>query len=209
MFLLLSLVGPDETGPLPPGFLTPVMAFEFARTGREIEQLFLVPGSAEAMARVNRWDFLFMTFYSLLLGVYAVAARRHIRLHSLAVAALLAPLIWLADVLENVQLLGLTRALTLGDDLGALLARLQLFTWIKWGGLAMYFLLLRPYFRRRGGRLRVLSVLTVLPVLLAVTAWFARGLPNELMILAIGVMFVIITWDSWQQTSVARPSGVL
>ena len=38
----------------------------------------------------------------------------------------------------------------------------------------------------------------VLPAVLAVAAWFNRGLLNELLALAIGVMFLLFTVHAWQ-----------
>jgi len=205
MTLILSLVGPRSTGPLPPGFVTPVMAFEFAATEQEVWQLFQPPGSAAAMDRVNRWDFLFMAFYCLMLGAFALAAARRSGHPGFYFAAALAPVILLADALENVQLFALTYGTTLdGGSLVNELERLRLFTWLKWGGLAAYFLLLLPYFRMMGGRWRALELLFGLPAILALVAAFYRGLANELMALSIGLLFVVLTVESWRQALAGR-----
>ncbi len=205
MTLILSLVGPRSTGPLPPGFVTPVMAFEFAATEQEVWQLFQPPGSAAAMDRVNRWDFLFMAFYCLMLGAFALAAAHRSGHPGFYFAAALAPVILLADALENVQLLALTYGTTLdGGSLVNELERLRLFTWLKWGGLAAYFLLLLPYFRMMGGRWRALELLFGLPAILALVAAFYRGLANELMALSIGLLFVVLTVESWRQVLAGR-----
>lgn len=207
MMLILALVAPRDTGPLPSGFITPVMAFEFAATESEVWQLFQPAGSAEAMDRVNRWDFLFMAFYSLLLFTFALAAARRTGQPSFYVAAALAPVILLADVLENVQLFALTYGTTLdGGSLVNELDRLRLFTWLKWGGLAAYFLLLLPYYRMMGGRWRALELLFVLPAVFALVAAFDRGLSNELMALSIGLLFVALTVEAWRQALGLTPT---
>lgn len=198
VLLILSRVGPRQVGPLPPGFITPVMAFEFARTQQEVEQLFQPPGSAAGMDRVNRWDFLFMTCYSLLLGTYALAVASRTGRSIFYVAVALAPLIWLADVIENVQLLGLTRGLALGDDPGLMLARLRVATGLKWAGLSVYFLLLAGWFRSRGGLWRVAQALAFLPAIFGLSTLVVRGLPHELMALAIGLLFIVLTADAWR-----------
>lgn len=194
MTLMLSFVGPRETGPLPPGFITPVMAFEFAGSEAEVYQLFEPEGSAAAMDRVNRWDFLFMALYSAFLGTFALAVARRTDEPIYLIAAALALAILLADVLENVQLLGITYRMQLdGGSLIGALARLNVFTWLKWGGLAVYFLFIALYFHGTSGAWRHARLPALLPALFAAVAFFMRGLANELMALSIGVMFVLLT----------------
>lgn len=193
MTLILSLVGPRETGALPPGFITPVMAFEFAGSEAEVYRLFEPEGSAAAMDRVNRWDFLFMTLYSAFLGMFALAAARRTDEPIYLIAAALALAILLADVLENVQLLGITKQMQLGGSLIGALARLNVFTWLKWGGLALYFLLIALYFHGTSGAWRHVRLPALLPALFAVVAFFNRGPANELLALSIGVMFMVLT----------------
>lgn len=203
--LMLALMAPRDTGPLPPGFITPVMAFEFAATESEVYQLFQPPGSAEAMDQVTRWDFLFMALYGLLLFTFALAVARRTGHPGFYFAAALAPLIPLADALENVQLFDLTYGLTLdGGSLVNELEWLRLFTRLKWGGLAAYFLLLTPYFRMMGGRWRALELFFVLPAIFALVAAFNRGLANELMALSTGLLFVVLTVESWRQVIAGR-----
>lgn len=194
MTLLLNGVGPRQTGPLPPGFLTPIIAFEFAESEAEVYRLFQPDGSAAAMDRLNRWDFLFMAVYSLFLFTFALAAARGAGRPALYAAAALAPLILAADALENVQLLGLTMRMQLeGGSLAATLDRLHVYTWLKWGGLAAYFVLIASYFRERPGVWRGIWLAAQLPALLAVLAFLRRGLPSELLALSVGVMFLLMT----------------
>ncbi len=210
MTAVLWLIGPRQMGPLPPGFVTPVMAFEFAVDPAEVGHLFSVDGAAAAMDRVNRWDFLYMALYNGFLIAFALACARRTGRRAYYALAALPLLIWLADAMENVQLLAITRVLAaeatepiLGQML-PLLDRLRLFTWLKWGGLALYFVLLWPYFRGRAGWARWIGVVGMLPALLAAAALFRRGLANELMALAIGVMFVLLTVYAWK-IAVAQP----
>ena len=194
MTVFLTLIGPRETGPLPPGFITPVMAFEFAESGAEVYRLFEPAGSAAAMDRVNRWDFLYMALYGGFLGAFALAAARHTRQTIYISAAILALVIFFADAMENIQLLGLTYRMQLdGGSLDGTLARLHVYTWLKWGGLALYFLLLIPYFRGLSGPWRWVWVPALLPAVLAAAAFLNRGLANELLALSIGLMFLLLT----------------
>ncbi len=194
MTLIMALIGPRETGPLPPGFNTPSRAFEFARREAEVNQLFEPYGAAAAMDRVNRWDFLYMTLYSAFLGTFALAAARRAGRPAFYVAAALAVVILFADAMENLQLLGLTFRMSLdGGSLTTTLERLHVYTWLKWGGLAVYFLLLAPYFRGLSGPWRWIWVAALLPAALAVVAFLSRGLANELMALSIGLLFLLLT----------------
>lgn len=199
MTLVLALIGPRQIGPLPPGFITPVMAFEFAETPAEVLTMFQPAGAAAAMDRVNRWDFLYMALYNGFLGMFALAAARHSGRRFFYIPAALALVILAGDALENVQLLGLTYRTTLdGGSLDALLGRLRFYTWLKWGGLALYGLLIAVYFRGLPGRWRWVAPVVVLPAVLAVLALVARGLPHELMALGVGVMFVLLTVFAWR-----------
>ncbi|MCA9865995.1 MAG: hypothetical protein KIS95_10745 [Anaerolineae bacterium] len=207
MTVVLALIGPRQTGPLPAGFITPVMAFEFARDDEEVYRLFEPDGSADAMDRVNRWDFLYMALYSSFLGTFALAAGRRTGRAIYFVAAALALIVLYADAMENVQLLGLTLQLEMdGGSMAAMLERLHFYTWLKWGGLALYFLLIAPTFRRLPGLWRGVWLVASLPALLAVVAFFRRGLPNELLALSIGVMFLLLTLYAWR--TVAQPVEV-
>ena len=206
MTLLLSIIGPREVGPMPHGFITPVMAFEFVKSEAELRLLFEPDGSAAAMDRVNRWDFLFMSVYGLFLSAFALAVARRTGQRYYYVPAALALLIPLADAMENVQLLAITIILSEDDvapilgQLLPLLTRLQLFTWLKWGGLVVYFLLIWPYFRGRSGLLgRVTGIVAQLPAVLAVLAYLSRGLLSELLALSIGAAFLLLTVYSWRQ----------
>jgi hypothetical protein len=204
MTVVLWLIGPREIGVLPSGFMTPVVAFEFAQTTAEVRQLFEPPGSTAAVDRVNRWDFLYMVLYNGFIIAFAIACGRQTGNRYFYAVAALPLLIWFADAMENVQLLGLTGRIESGDTMGDLLSRLRFYTWLKWGGLALYFLLLWPYFRGLRGWARLIGIAGVLPGLLAVTAIFARGLANELMALTIGTMFILLTAYSWKAAVAQR-----
>ena len=197
--IIFGIIGPREVGPMPPGFVSPVMAFEFAETGAEVWDLFRPAGTAAAMDRVNRWDFLYMVVYNLFLLTFALGLARKTGRRTFYLPAALSAVILFGDIMENVQLLALSYETTLdGNVFEPYLARLRVYTWLKWGGLALYGLLMVPYFRRLPGLARLTGLAAVLPAVLAVAAWFNRGLLNELLALAIGVMFLLFTVHAWQ-----------
>lgn len=185
---------PKHAGELPPGFRTPILAFEFARTHAEVEALFGAPGSARRAALVramdlgNTIDFVFMAFYAaflgcLALGVAGLAGR------SYALVAIVAPIAAIADCCENLQLFAITRAL--GGSYDAALSSLLLFTWIKWGGLALCLLRLSPWLLRQGSGIeRVTGVLAASTGVLAILAALRRGLQTEMFSVALSVTFL-------------------
>ncbi|MFO7661612.1 MAG: hypothetical protein R6X18_03355 [Chloroflexota bacterium] len=211
MTLFLAVLGPREFGELPPGFFTPIIAFEFAESPSEVYRMFIPLRAAEAMDRVNQWDFLYLILYGLFLVAFSIACVRHTGKRFYYFIAALALGIIVADALENVQLLGLTYRVGLdGGHLDDLLLRLKVFTWFKWGGLALYFLLLWPYFRGQAGRLaRFLSVIALLPALTAVLAFLRRGVLNELLALSVGLMFILMTLYAWRQVLANQPTEQL
>lgn len=190
--VLLSVL-PKHAGALPPGFRTPILAFEFARTHAEVEALFGAPGSGErtalvhAMDRGNAIDFLFMVVYSAFLacfalGVARLAGRRY------ALVAIVAPVAAIADSCENLQLFAITSHL--GGSYEDALARLALFTWIKWGGLAFSVAWLSPFLWRGRGVRRLTGVLAGSAGILAIFAALSRGVWTEAFSAVLSITFL-------------------
>lgn len=190
---VLLAVLPKHAAELPPGFRTPMLAFEFARTHAEIEALFGAPGSAEraalvrSMDRGNAIDFLFMVVYSAFLasfalGVAQLAGRRY------ALVALVAPIAAMADCCENLQLFTITGHL--GGSYDDALSRLSAFTWTKWGGLAFSVAWISPFLLRGRGVQRLTGVLGAGTGGLAVLAALSRGTMTEVFSAALSVTFL-------------------
>jgi hypothetical protein len=211
MTIFLAVMGPREFGELPPGFITPVIAFEFAESASEVWRMFIPPGSAEAMDRINRWDFLYMILYGWFLAAFSLACARRTGNRLFYFAAATAGGIIIADAFENLQLLGLTYRVGLdGGYLDDLVMQLKVFTWLKWGGLALYFLMLWAYFHGQTGRLsRFTSFIALLPALSALLAFMRRGLLNELLALSVGLMFILITLYAWREVFTHQATGQL
>jgi hypothetical protein len=190
---VLLAVLPRHAAALPPGFRTPILAFEFARTHGEVEALFGVPGSAERAALVhamdvgNTIDFAFMVAYSAFLACFALGVAR-VAGRPYALAAVLAPTAAIADFAENLQLLAITGSL--GATYDEALSRLAVCTWTKWGGLALCLVWLSPWLLRGSRTERVTGLLAVLTGVLAVAAAISRGALTEAFSAALSVTFV-------------------
>lgn len=204
MTLVMTAIGPRPTAPLPTGYITPVLAYEFATTEAEVAALFAPAGRPAgdavraAMDRVNRFDFLYIVLYGSFLATFALVCAHTTRRPLFLLAAALAPLIMLADVLENIQLLTMTARLGT-QDIAANLARLHWFTWLKWGGLALWFLMMRPYFSAHGGWGRAIALVSLLPLPLGLVAFVWPGVAAELFALAIGLLFIMLTVYAWRE----------
>ncbi|HVU03135.1 MAG TPA: hypothetical protein VHE30_15350 [Polyangiaceae bacterium] len=191
----LLLLFPTKAGALPPGFQTPILAFELATDRAEIEALFDLPGSAHRAELVHRMDlgntadFAFMVAYGGFLALFSLAVRTAGERRAL-VPAVLGPIGAIFDVLENTQLFAITKAL--GGDYDGALARLRLFTWLKWETLALALVLLAPWLLRGGGGRvgRVAGTVCALAGLFGALAFFDRTHFAELFSLFLSLGFV-------------------
>ncbi len=189
----LLFVLPRQAPVLPPGFRTPILAFEFARTHGEIEALFGAPGSevrarlVRAMDLGNRIDFAFMVAYGAFLTCFGVAVAR-VAGRRYGLVAILAAIAAAADAAENRQLFAITRAL--GGEYDDALARLSVFTWVKWGALAIALAWLSPWLLGGKAPERVTGGLAVITAVLALCAFAWRGASSEAFSFALSLTFV-------------------
>jgi hypothetical protein len=179
------------------GLRTPIIAFEFAETVAEINTLFGTNASAEQaemirkMDQGNRLDYLYMLLYSGFLFSFALLAARQSGQKWVVAGAVLAVLALVGDALENVQLLTITANLQSGE-FGDALTRLHWFTWLKWGSLAGYFLLIAIWFWENGRYAKLISIIGILTFLLGLIAFGQRGLATELFALSVALMFLLM-----------------
>jgi hypothetical protein len=89
---------------------------------------------------------------------------------------------------SNVQLFTITRAL--GGDYDDALARLSVFTWLKWGALALALAWLAHALRGNSRTERVVAGISMLAAALAVGAFFDRAHFAELFALAVTGAFL-------------------
>lgn len=195
-------VFPVEAGPLPRGFGSPILAFELAATRAEVETMFGAPGSSQrsdlirAMDRGNQLDYLFLVLYgSLLCAVALGLAPTGSR--SLFVTAALAPLSAAADAVENLQLFAITRSL--GGDYAIALERLNVWTRIKWGCLALALAWLAPTLFRGDRFERVVAVVCALTGLSALAAAYQRAYFMELFALCVMLAFLGLVMVAWRR----------
>lgn len=199
-FVLLR-VNPATAGALSPGFRTPIIALEFAESEAEIEALFGKDAAQrtalmKAFDRGNWIDFGYMALYAGFLATFSLALRWVTKRPFFIIPAMLSGVIFLADLLENVQLLGIMTRLNTGDY-AAQLWWLGIFTWLKWGMLAVVFLLFVPYFWRGSVWQKGVAATAVGTAILAVSAFLNRGAVTELFATAVALMFVWLIVYAW------------
>jgi hypothetical protein len=196
MSLTLMAVFPAKVPELPQGFLTPIIAFEFIQDKADVNALFGPSGSParentiRKMDLGNRLDFGYMILYGsflfiLCLQTYLLTGRRWFLLGSVLTFVILG-----GDMLENVQLLGITALLSTGN-FDEQLRMLHFFTWLKWGGIVVVFLILVPSLVHMGRRGKIICASVFCALILGIAAFFHPGIANELFSLAIMVIFLL------------------
>ncbi len=194
--LLITLIGPPP-GDLAGGFITPVVAFEFATEVEQVNQIFAGPNSparadiVRTMTNSTRLDFLFLLLYGAFLVTFSITCASLTGRKIYYFVALLAVIAPLFDLLENLTMLSIIDQLDAGSFLSEL-HRLQLYTWLKWGALTLSFVLLVPFFWQSGKFGQFLSIIAAAPILLGLIAFFKPGLPNELFAISTIVTFLLM-----------------
>ncbi len=125
---------------LSPGFRTPIIAFEFAKTDADLAFLSgdsdISRSNREKMDAGHRWDMVFPFAYAgfvALLLLQIVARGRYWLGLAIPLALLIIPL----DLRENIILLAITNALGNSASIEVLLQELHVATWLKWGALGI------------------------------------------------------------------------
>ena len=127
-----------------PGFRDVVVGFELASTPDQVFGILGYPqdpdraATVSAMDLTNKIDFAFMIAYPLFFFAIALllASRQAVPKWFLPVCALLALTMGVADALENRQLLLLSQTID-PASMASPLARLRLFTALKWSAIAV------------------------------------------------------------------------
>jgi hypothetical protein len=132
-----------------------------------------------------------MFLYSMFLLLFSITCAKISKTPYYFAGAGVALAVLAGDAMENIQLLGITANLAAGDT-AAFLAPLHRFTWIKWGGLALVFLILSPWFFKGGLFSKIIGATGIISVILAVTAFLNRSMINEIFSLSVALMFIFM-----------------
>lgn len=197
MSAAMIMVFPSEAPWMMDGFVTPIMAFEFAGTTQEVHLLFGAADLPEQQAMIgamnlgNRLDYIYMALYASFLFSFSYVCVKYTGHKRYYTACVLAVLVLVGDALENVQLLGISSKLN-EMEFAKELVLLHWFTWMKWGGLALVFLALVPYFLTGGKFSKLIGITGITSAALSGLAYINRSAFTELMGLSVAVMFILM-----------------
>ncbi|WP_020603379.1 hypothetical protein [Spirosoma spitsbergense] len=159
-----------------------IISFEFARNAGQIRTL-LVDSSGRGagpfirqVRYLTRLDFLFIAAYTLFVLSFTWSVGQAMPSGWLSAALVLAPVIGLFDVLENVQMLGILDKVMKNakDSFQPELARLSVFTWIKWEATGLLMLLLVPFLWHQNYWTKGIAILSVGVFILGIIALAER-----------------------------------
>ena len=194
--VILAGAFPVSSPEMPEGFFTPIIAFEFIETKDEVEKLLAWDntvqrtGLIDAMRFGIKLDYVFMSAYSLFLGLFSWVCYKISQKRMYITGVVIAPIVWIADGIENLQLLNIMSNLLAEESISFELELLSIFTWIKWGGIAVIFTVLIPYLWRGGLLSKATSFVATLSVFSAIIAFVDRSFFNEVLSLSVILVFV-------------------
>lgn len=195
MGIILAGAFPVSSPEMPEGFFTPIIAFEFIETKDEIEKLLAWDntvqrtGLIDAMRFGIKLDYVFMSAYSLFLGLFSWVCYKISQKRMYLTGVVIAPIVWIADGIENLQLLNIMSNLLVEESIAVELELLSIFTWIKWGGIAVIFTVLIPYLWKGGLLSKGVSFVATLSVFSAIIAFVDRSFFNEVLSLSVILVF--------------------
>lgn len=196
--LLMMIFGkPASTAiSMPPGFSTPILALEFAANHQVMSNLVesLTDTDKKALLRAVWLDMGFMVAYNLFLYLILTTIGKIINRPFYSKIALVACVVLLADLSENIQLF---QALNGG---AVSMIVLQLSTWVKWLLLAYLFLMIGRFLMTTGRIYdRILGLACFVPLPFGLIAFLTPGFVNELfagLFYLLFPMMIIYTWFS-------------
>jgi len=197
MSIVLLMVFPSKAPWMMDGFFTPIIAFEFVQSQSEVYQLFGLPDSPDQLSMIkamdfgNRLDYIYMVLYTSFLFFFSFVCAKNTGQKHYYAGSMLSFVILVADALENIQLLRITAKIT-SQDFGKELSLLHCFTWIKWGGITIVFLILAPYFFKGRSYSKVIAAIGISSFILSILAYLNRSVLNELLGLSVALMFLMM-----------------
>ncbi len=186
------------------GFKTPVIFFEFANNIQETQKFFGITDGQnipdkhliQQMNLGNKIDFIYAFVYALFLFLFARKIKQISKKKIFSGVMFLAISAFVSDVFENINLLQITSKITTGDFQHQL-SMLHIFTWMKWGSLAIGFALLSKWFYDQKSWQRIIAPLCWMPVVLAGLSYYFRGANNEYFSLSVMSCFIILVIHSF------------
>lgn len=187
---------PQEVAKMPDGFSTPIIAYEFLQTPEEVVQFFGSDTTKReewitGMDNGHKVDYIYLLFYSAFLGLWGWIAAKRTGNNLFYMIPILAIIAGIADLFENLQLMELTQLLE-GGAMEGTLHKLFVFTWIKWGCLALGLAGLSIYLYPRNWGGKTYSLISLITLVLAVLAFVERSVITTYFTLGIVLLFTLL-----------------
>lgn len=193
----LKKVFPAEAPYMAERFSTPIVFFEFIQSPLEVNDFFGLTDYdfdsekfIEKMDFGNQLDFVFALIYSTFLFLFFRQLAKESEQKWYKAGMVLAILALIGDVFENIQLLGITANLQTGD-FETNIKLLFIFTWIKWGSLAIGFAIYAIWLLKLDGVLKFMGYVGMVPIVFGAMALMRRGIMTELFAKSINIMFFV------------------
>lgn len=186
------------TGPLAEGFSTPIIALEFMDNINDLVAFFdisTVQHLKESLRIGNQLDYAFMTLYGLFAICVGILIYIETQIKAIWLSIPLVILIVVSDVFENLNIAEILSIQEL-QNANLLLEQLQIFTWLKWGGLSALMLLFSVYFLQGSWWKILMGIFLLSSICFYCAAYFLRGIYCELFSLSIMLNFVLLLFFS-------------
>jgi len=157
------------------GFDSFIIAFEFAQSESDVNTLFinLPPETINNIDTGIYLDFGFMITYSFSLALFFTKSVRIFNMKWLLAGIPLSVIIFFGDFFENLLLLKITQIYYTGLNkiaLVSILEKLHIITWVKWGGLALAFMLMSIVLFKGNWLSKLAALACLLPLLFSIAA---------------------------------------
>lgn len=192
--VVLLIINPKPKENLPQGFKTPIIAFEFIQSQKEVDHFFKVDNVSSyksSMLLGNQIDYGFMCLYSFLLFCIALGIKKITNANSMYIAMFFCSMMLLFDALENWHIFQIIQ-LHPNGNYSQNLDQLTIFTWLKWSSIASTFLLFSPFFFKGKIFHKIIGFCCVLTFGLCIAAFVQHGILNELFSTSVVLVFLLL-----------------
>jgi hypothetical protein len=198
---------PTDSAGIEPGYGSPIIAFEMARSVADLHAVFGTPDDPERARRIammddgNIWDFPFMIAYGLFIALFLRAAGKASGNTIWYLLAMLGIVAGAADAIENNILLGLTADIEGAPDIGLLAYPV----WIKFFSIMITGVAGGVAIATQGRHFwRILGVVAAASALLTLPAFYDPATYGALLTLGVTIcwtLMLIFAITRWRQAA--------
>jgi hypothetical protein len=179
-----------------------VLELEFLEDNPRTTSLFnsfgdSVGQAVEHFKMSTKIDFIFLILYPSFLFLFG-KNYGNLSGRKLQLSAVFCVIMSLGDLGENLQLLGILNNYS-GEDFSMFFPKLKLFTWLKWGAISVFFLVIaQAFWKMEHWGFKVLAGLFVISFLLGICSFFGIISPIQYaQTVALNIFLTLILVISW------------